>query len=92
MYKSSLDYFALALKYESNSKLKDGIKIKMKELLDRAEYIKHDLLNKNAKCQNDIISENNNNAKIDNKNVDIINNTNIKQNITEEKIKKSDLK
>ncbi|KZT56014.1 AAA-domain-containing protein [Calocera cornea HHB12733] len=43
LYLNSLDYFMMALKYEKNDKLKELIKSKLKEYLDRAEALKEHL-------------------------------------------------
>ncbi|KAM0749616.1 vacuolar protein sorting-associated protein 4 [Meredithblackwellia eburnea MCA 4105] len=40
LYKNSLDYFNMAYKYEKNPKLKDLIRSKVEEYLDRAEKLK----------------------------------------------------
>lgn len=40
LYKNALDYFHMAYKYEKNPKLKDLIKTKMEEYLERAEKLK----------------------------------------------------
>jgi len=40
LYKNALDYFHMAYKYEKNPKLKDLIRSKMEEYLDRAEKLK----------------------------------------------------
>ncbi|CAH7669478.1 vacuolar protein sorting-associated protein 4 [Phakopsora pachyrhizi] len=40
LYKNALDYFHMAFKYEKNPKLKDLIKTKMEEYLERAEKLK----------------------------------------------------
>ncbi|KAJ1971094.1 Vacuolar protein sorting-associated protein 4, partial [Dimargaris verticillata] len=40
LYQKSLDYFAKAMKYEKNERLKDAIRKKFAEYLDRAELLK----------------------------------------------------
>lgn len=43
LYQNSLDFFLLALKYEKNDKLKELIRNKFTEYLDRAEMLKEHL-------------------------------------------------
>ena len=43
LYQNSLDFFLLALKYEKNEKLKELIRSKFTEYLDRAEMLKQHL-------------------------------------------------
>ena len=43
LYQNSLDFFLLALKYEKNDKLKELIRNKFNEYLDRAEMLKEHL-------------------------------------------------
>jgi len=45
LYQNSLDFFLLALKYEKNDKLKELIRNKFTEYLDRAEMLKQHLGN-----------------------------------------------
>ncbi|KAJ3241885.1 Vacuolar protein sorting-associated protein 4 [Chytriomyces hyalinus] len=47
-YQNSLEYFMMAMKYEKNEKLKDAIRKKFTEYLDRAEKLK-DYLQKQSK-------------------------------------------
>lgn len=48
LYQNSLDFFLLALKYEKNDKLKELIRNKFTEYLDRAEKLKQHLNNAKA--------------------------------------------
>jgi hypothetical protein len=86
---SSLECFGYSLKCITNKNLKESIRNKMNEIMDRAEYIKQNLLNKNTainKVQKNNASKNNvdmkskNNSKIEEDN----NFVNLKQNNTEE--------
>lgn len=43
LYQNSLDFFLLAVKYEKNDKLKELIRNKFTEYLDRAEMLKQHL-------------------------------------------------
>ncbi|PWZ00584.1 putative VPS4-vacuolar sorting protein [Testicularia cyperi] len=47
LYQNSLDYFMMAMKYEKNDKLKDLIRKKFTEYLDRAEKLKEHLAKSN---------------------------------------------
>lgn len=49
LYQNSLDFFLLALKYEKNDKLKELIRNKFTEYLDRAEMLKQHLNAKDDK-------------------------------------------
>ncbi|EJU00906.1 AAA-domain-containing protein [Dacryopinax primogenitus] len=51
LYQNALDYFMMALKYEKNDKLKELIKNKLKEYLDRAERLKEHLAQAQEKRQ-----------------------------------------
>jgi vacuolar protein-sorting-associated protein 4 len=48
LYQNALEYFMTAMKYEKNDKLKESIRKKFTEYLDRAEKLK-DYLAKNPK-------------------------------------------
>ncbi|KAJ3031685.1 UNVERIFIED_CONTAM: Vacuolar protein sorting-associated protein 4 [Siphonaria sp. JEL0065] len=49
LYQSSLEYFMMAMKYEKNDKLKETIRKKFTEYLDRAEKLKEFLQKKEKK-------------------------------------------
>ncbi|KAG0654761.1 Vacuolar protein sorting-associated protein 4 [Rhodotorula mucilaginosa] len=53
LYKNSLDYFNMAYKYEKNPKLKDLIRSKVEEYLERAEKLKDHLASLEAKAKAD---------------------------------------
>ncbi|GAA5835470.1 hypothetical protein JCM11251_005243 [Rhodosporidiobolus azoricus] len=53
LYKNSLDYFNMAYKYEKNPKLKDLIRTKVEEYLDRAEKLKDHIAATEAKAKQD---------------------------------------
>ena len=49
LYQNSLEYFLTAIKYEKNEKLKDSIRTKFTEYLERAEKLKEYLQNSKSK-------------------------------------------
>ncbi|KAL8276529.1 hypothetical protein RQP46_011077 [Phenoliferia psychrophenolica] len=51
LYKNSLDYFNMAYKYEKNPKLRDLIRSKVEEYLDRAEKLKDHIQSTDDKRQ-----------------------------------------
>ncbi|BGP22448.1 Proteasome activator BLM10 [Rhodotorula toruloides] len=53
LYKNSLDYFNMAYKYEKNPKLKDLIRSKVEEYLERAEKLKDHIQASEAKAKAD---------------------------------------
>ncbi|KAJ1918124.1 Vacuolar protein sorting-associated protein 4 [Tieghemiomyces parasiticus] len=53
LYQNSLDYFATAMKYEKNDRLKETIRKKFIEYLERAEALK-DYISKSEKKKNEV--------------------------------------
>ncbi|OMJ22717.1 Suppressor protein of bem1/bed5 double mutant, partial [Smittium culicis] len=51
LYMQSLDYFMTSLKYEKNQKVRDSIRKKLEEYLERAEKLKAHISNKNNSKQ-----------------------------------------
>ncbi|SGY68082.1 BQ5605_C004g02846 [Microbotryum silenes-dioicae] len=58
LYKNSLDYFNMAYKYEKNSKLRDLIRSKVEEYLDRAEKLKDHIQSTEDKRQKTAVGNN----------------------------------
>ncbi|KAJ3058458.1 Vacuolar protein sorting-associated protein 4, partial [Podochytrium sp. JEL0797] len=64
LYQSSLEYFMMAMKYEKNEKLKETIRKKFTEYLDRAEKLK-DFLQKKEKKKPVVAGSSNNKDSAD---------------------------
>ncbi|ORY90829.1 vacuolar protein sorting-associated protein 4 [Leucosporidium creatinivorum] len=58
LYKNSLDYFNMAYKYEKNPKLRDLIRTKVEEYLDRAEKLKDHIQSTEDKRQKQAVGTN----------------------------------
>ncbi|ORY96153.1 Vps4 protein [Syncephalastrum racemosum] len=62
-YQTALDYFMTAIKYEKNDRLKDPIRKRFIEYLDRAEMLKEFLNNQEEKKQQEVVGANGKSTK-----------------------------